>query len=78
MANVLKFDGMHGTWSQVAPMSRAVCAVAACAIGSSIFVLGGISAANGDEAQASVYKLDTVTKEWSTLAPMPGLCWSQC
>jgi hypothetical protein len=73
-ASVFKFDGMQGTWSEVAPLPQAIFRAAACAIGSDIFVLGGLSAANGGEAQASVYKLDTVANEWSTLAPMPLAC----
>jgi hypothetical protein len=73
IASVLKFDSMQGTWSEVAPLSQAIFRAAACVIGSDIFVLGGFSAADG-EAQASVYKLNTVANEWSTLAPMPLGC----
>jgi N-acetylneuraminic acid mutarotase len=43
--------------------------VAACAIGSDIYVFGG-SAIHGNES-ASVFKLDTEANEWSTLPPMP-------
>jgi hypothetical protein len=76
MANVLKFDSMHDTWSEIAPLPQARCAVTACTIGSDIFVLGGIlSITDGDsQASASVYKLDTVSNEWSTMAPMPLGC----
>jgi hypothetical protein len=76
VASVLRFDGTHGTWSEVAPLPQAIFGVAACAIGSDIFVLGGCSysAANGVEPQESVYKLDTVANEWSTLAFMPLVC----
>jgi hypothetical protein len=45
--------------------------MAACAIGSDIYVFSGIS---GGPAPASVFKLDTAADEWSTLAPMPFTC----
>jgi N-acetylneuraminic acid mutarotase len=43
---------------------------AACAIGSDIYVFGGFR--NG--FQTSVFKYDTMTDTWSTLAPMPQPC----
>jgi hypothetical protein len=44
---------------------------AACAIGSDIYVFGGRFRL---EDQTSVFKYDTVTDTWSTLAPMPLPC----
>jgi N-acetylneuraminic acid mutarotase len=51
------------------PSARSV--AAACAIGRNIYVFGGKD--DGDDAQDSVFKYDTVADEWSTLAPMPYL-----
>jgi hypothetical protein len=68
-ASVLKFDSTQGTWSQAAPMPVANCAFAACAVGSDIYVFGGLD--DLFQAQASVFKYDTEANEWSTLAPMP-------
>jgi hypothetical protein len=68
-ASVLKLDPMQGTWSQAAPMPEARYALAACAVGSDIFIFGGYS--DGDEC-SSVLKYGTVANEWSTLAPMPS------
>jgi N-acetylneuraminic acid mutarotase len=75
-ATVLKFDSTHATWSEAAHLPRARSYVAACAIGSEIFVFGGYRDFNTDDgdSQASVYKLDTVTNEWSTQAPLPLGC----
>jgi N-acetylneuraminic acid mutarotase len=42
--------------------------MAACAIGSDIYVSGGTT---GGQAQATVFKFDTKANEWSNLAPMP-------
>jgi N-acetylneuraminic acid mutarotase len=39
--SVLKFDSTQGTWRQVAPMPEPSNALAACAVGSDIFVFGG-------------------------------------
>jgi hypothetical protein len=44
----------------------------ACAIGSYIYVFGGRFSSL--EYQTSVFKFDTETNTWSTLAPMPLLC----
>jgi N-acetylneuraminic acid mutarotase len=46
---------------------------AACAIGRDIYVFGG---SIRFEDQAFVFKYDTVTDTWSTLAPMPLRCSS--
>jgi N-acetylneuraminic acid mutarotase len=65
---VFKYDSTQDTWSRVAPMPAARRAFSACAIGSDIFVFGGIE---NSTTQATVFKLDTVANEWSTLAPLP-------
>jgi kelch-like protein 10 len=44
-------------------------AFTACAIGSEIYIFGGHD--GRVSAQASVFKLDTVTDKWNTVAPMP-------
>jgi kelch-like protein 10 len=44
-------------------------AFTACAIGSEIYIFGGHD--GRVSAQASVFKLETVTDEWNTVAPMP-------
>jgi hypothetical protein len=49
------------------PEVRLACAT--CAIGSDIYVFGGID--DNSVRYASVFKYDTLTDEWSTLAPMP-------
>jgi hypothetical protein len=67
-----KFDSTQGIWSRAALMSEVRIGCAACAVGSDIFVFGGIDAQNA--RQASVFKYDTVANEWSTLTPMPQVC----
>jgi N-acetylneuraminic acid mutarotase len=41
----------------------------ACALGNDIYVFGGIGL--DEEDHASVFKYETMTNAWSTLAPMP-------
>jgi N-acetylneuraminic acid mutarotase len=60
-ASVLKFDGTTSTWSDVAPMPDARLGVAACAIGSDIYVFGGRNDLIG--AHSSVFLLDTEANE---------------
>jgi N-acetylneuraminic acid mutarotase len=67
-ASVLKFDGVNDAWSQITPMPETRYDVAACALGSNVFVFGGQDA---QRAQASVFKYDTEADVWSTLAFMP-------
>jgi hypothetical protein len=63
-ASVLRFDSTQGTWSQVAPLREAYYGHTACAVGSDIYVFGGIG------GQTSVFKFDTEADEWTTLAHM--------
>jgi hypothetical protein len=42
IATVLKYDSTQGTWTQVAPMPEARYDAAGCAVGSDIFVFGGL------------------------------------
>jgi hypothetical protein len=72
VCSVLKFDSMLGTWSEVVPRSVESMGSAACAVERDIYMFGGYS--DGMEPQASVFKFDTKTNEWSTLAPMPSAC----
>jgi hypothetical protein len=67
-ASALKFDSMHGIWSEIAPLPRARENFAACAIEHDIYVFGGYYQ---NWPQATVFKYDTLTNIWSTLAPMP-------
>jgi N-acetylneuraminic acid mutarotase len=46
--------------------------MAACAVGSDIYVFGGFS--SDGLAHFSVFKFDTEANVWSTLAPMPLAC----
>jgi N-acetylneuraminic acid mutarotase len=65
---VLKLDSVQGSWSVVAPMPEPRYYFAACVVGSDIYVFGGKS--NTGRYQGSVFKYDTKTDTWSTLAPM--------
>jgi N-acetylneuraminic acid mutarotase len=65
-SSVLKFDSVQGTWSEVAPMSAAMWALASCTVRSDIYVFGG----HNDQ---DFFKFDTEANVWSTLAPMPEL-----
>jgi hypothetical protein len=70
--SVRKYDSMQGTWSTVAHMPAPRCDFAACVVGDNIFVIGGCEVENFTVSeQQSVFKYDTKTDEWSTLAPMP-------
>jgi N-acetylneuraminic acid mutarotase len=79
---VFKFDSVSGQWSEVAPMPEALVNAGVCAVGSSIFVAGGLKRnAGGDlEGVNTLYKYDTEADEWNTLAPLPrkvkavGMC----
>jgi N-acetylneuraminic acid mutarotase len=68
-ASVLKFDSEQGTWSEVESMPEVRSCLAACAVGSAIYVFGGYDEALDDHD--SVFKYDTETDTWSILAPMP-------
>jgi hypothetical protein len=72
-ASVLKFDNVRGIWSVVAPMPEPRCDFAACVVGSDMYVFGGLTNASErtGRARESVFKYETETDEWSTLAPMP-------
>jgi hypothetical protein len=70
--NNLRFDSTHGTWSEIASEPRGVDASAAVAVGTDIYVFGGEDEEHA--MQDSVLKYDTVTDDWSTLAPMPHEC----
>jgi hypothetical protein len=76
LASVLKFDSTQGTWSQVTPMPAARDGLAACPIGSDIYVFGGSDGSY--QPQTSVFKFDTEANAWSTLAPMPHACSWHC
>jgi hypothetical protein len=52
-------------------MPAARFALAACAVGSDIYLFGGRNESMVRGDQASVFKYDTVTNSWSTVAPMP-------
>ena len=65
---VLKFDSASSVWSAVAPMPEEQTSAAVCAIGTSIFVAGGLS----DSWKDTLFKYDTEANEWSTLAAMPA------
>jgi N-acetylneuraminic acid mutarotase len=72
MASVIKFDSTQGNWSHLAPMPEPKFALGACAVGSDIYVFGGMD--DGSRPQASVFKFDTVANVWTTVAPMPYNC----
>jgi hypothetical protein len=75
IASTLKFDTTQGTWSEVAPMPEAREHFASCAMGSDIYIFGGHDDDHIDEEpQDAVFKYDTETNTWSTLAPMPSSC----
>jgi hypothetical protein len=70
-ASVLKLDSMQGTWNVVAPMPEPRYKNAACVVGSDIYVFGEMG--NILLGQRSIFKYDTETDEWSTLASMAGV-----
>jgi hypothetical protein len=67
-ASVLKFDSAQGVWSEVAPMPEPMEEIAACAIGSDIYVLGTCA---GEDEHTTIFKYDTVANEWSSMVPKP-------
>jgi hypothetical protein len=67
-ASVLKLDIMQGIWSVAAPMPEPRHDLAACVVGSDIYVFGGRS--NNSVTHDSVFKYNSEIDEWSTLAPM--------
>jgi hypothetical protein len=73
-ASVHKYDSTQGTWSEVAPMPEPRLYLAACAIGSDLYVFGGFRTRT--DPQASAFKYDTEANTWSTLAPMPRRLFS--
>jgi N-acetylneuraminic acid mutarotase len=70
LASVFKFESTQGTWNAVEPMPERRRLHTACAIGSDIYVFGGLRTS----AFKSVFKYHTETKIWSTLEPMPLPC----
>jgi hypothetical protein len=72
-ASVLKLDSVRGIWSVVAPMPEPRYDFAASVVGSDIYVFGGLTNASERTGRGheSVFKYDTETDTWSTLAPMP-------
>jgi hypothetical protein len=71
VASTLMFDIAQGTGREVAPTPRARSEFASCVVGSAIYLFAGRD--EDDEPQDSVFKYDTVTNEWCTLAPMPNI-----
>jgi hypothetical protein len=70
--SVCKYDTVQGIWSEVAPMPEPRCDFSACVIGKYTYVFGGCNVRNDmSSEQQSLFKYDTETDEWSTLAPMP-------
>jgi hypothetical protein len=63
---VRKCDIAEGNWSEVAPLPQPRFESATCAVGSDINVFGGF---------LSVFKYDTLTTSWSSLALMPYNCY---
>jgi hypothetical protein len=77
--SVRKYDSMQGTWSTVANMPEPRCDFAACIVGNNIYVIGGCEVEDfSSSEQQSVFKYDTETNEWSTLAPMPDKAHGHC
>jgi hypothetical protein len=72
-ASVLKFDSVQGIWSAVAPMPAPRYNVAACVVGSYIYVFGGMN--NNGDRQRSDVRYNVETDKWSMLAPMPSVAY---
>jgi hypothetical protein len=72
-ASVLKFDSVLGIWSAVAPMPAQRYNVAACVVGSYIYIFGGMS--NNGARQGSNFRYNVETDKWSMLAPMPSVAY---
>jgi hypothetical protein len=60
-ASVLKFDSVQDIWNAVAPMPEPLHYIAACVVGSDIYVFGGMN--NNGRKQSTVFKYDSETDE---------------
>jgi hypothetical protein len=67
LSSVEKYSPSSDTWSTATPLPEARSRHAAVAVGSVMYVLGGIDRA----VTASVLKFDSTQGTWSQLAPMP-------
>jgi hypothetical protein len=66
----------HNAWAKKAPMPTARYAAAAAAIGTKIYVLGGINVAATGTPLGTNEIYDTVHNKWSTGAAMPTPRWA--
>jgi hypothetical protein len=68
-ANNLMYDTVSDTWTPVAAFPEARSEFVCCAVGSDIFIFGGVNVRLS--VQDSVFKYDTLTSVWTSLAPTP-------
>jgi len=68
------FDPVAGMWSNLAPAPLVISGAAIAAIGTSIYVIGGIDMCPASIAgSTNVQVFDTVHNTWSTAASIPGI-----
>jgi N-acetylneuraminic acid mutarotase len=68
LSSAEKYTPSGDTWITVAPLPSKICQHAAVAVGSAMYVLGGIC---GGSTVASVFKFDNTQGTWSVVEPMP-------
>jgi predicted metal-binding protein len=70
--SVHKYDSVQDSWSEAAAMPGPRCSFAASAVEKDIYAIGDYTVKNMPSSeQQSLFKYDTETDGWSTLAPMP-------
>jgi hypothetical protein len=77
LSSVEKYTPSSDSWSNGAPLPYAKYQHAAVAVGSSIYVLGGVASndARGGSLLSSVLKFDSTQDAWSEVEPMPAPRW---
>jgi N-acetylneuraminic acid mutarotase len=74
LASVECYDPILDTWSIAPALPRRRSHHSGCAVGDSLYILGGMEGIVGDEYSletTSVLKFDSGTQAWSEVAPMP-------
>jgi hypothetical protein len=74
LSSVESYDPMLDTWSVAPALPRSCSHLGGCAVGDSLYILGGMEGIVGEEYSletTSVLKFDSSTQAWSEMAPMP-------
>ncbi len=72
-ANVAVFDPGTNAWTTLTSAPMMMSGTAIAAIGTSIYLIGGVTACTGTAASSTVQVYDTVHDSWSTGASLPGV-----